>query len=56
MAEGKSKIWKRLVRLVRGPTFGDYLEDSAEEIRRNPVQMNCPVCGEMAPLAESCLS
>jgi Zn finger protein HypA/HybF involved in hydrogenase expression len=52
---GKDKsLWRRVRDHFRVPTFEEILEDSSEEIQSQPIQMNCPRCGEIVPFGNLC--
>ena len=54
MAKPPKNLWKRIVHHFRAPTFEELLEESSESLDNQPVQMNCPRCGETVPFTDNC--
>ena len=54
MAKPPKNLWKRIVHHFRAPTFEVLLEESSESLDNQPVQMNCPRCGETVPFTDNC--
>ncbi len=56
MTPAKRGLWNRILRHLRGPTFEEILEESAEGLREKPIRMRCPACRQLVPLADRCPS